>query len=297
MNFRSVSVIGAGPAGISLAIQLKRFGIGFFLFEKKRVGGLLRNGYLIENYPGFPKGISGENLSDLFGKHLDLLDIDVIYSKVEVVKFDRKKNRFKIFFDRGIYFSDYVVFATGTVPVYPESVDGFSDEIKGNIFFEITELIGLSGKNFLIIGGGDAAFDYALSLSGSNNTTIALRSNKPRALSTLVERVRMSDKSEILSGVYIKSIEHNSDGKLIVSFLGGSENFSIRFDSVIFATGRVSDNVLYTELYRDNNLPDMIKERALIIGDAKNGIFRQVSIAVGDGLKTAMEIYFNMRSS
>ena len=59
MRVEEVIIIGAGPAGIAAAIQLKRFGIKALIFEKDRIGGLLRNANRIENYPGFPEGISG----------------------------------------------------------------------------------------------------------------------------------------------------------------------------------------------------------------------------------------------
>ena len=61
-----VTIIGAGPAGIAAAIQLKRYGITPLLLEKNMLGGLLRNANLVENYPGFPVGISGLHLTSLF---------------------------------------------------------------------------------------------------------------------------------------------------------------------------------------------------------------------------------------
>jgi thioredoxin reductase len=54
-----VAIIGAGPAGIAAAIQLKRFNIEPIVFEQDEIGGLLRNAHLVENYPGFPAGIAG----------------------------------------------------------------------------------------------------------------------------------------------------------------------------------------------------------------------------------------------
>jgi len=53
MEIKKVAIIGAGPAGIATAIQLRRYGINPLLFEKEKVGGLLRNANLVENYPGF----------------------------------------------------------------------------------------------------------------------------------------------------------------------------------------------------------------------------------------------------
>ena len=63
-----VLIVGAGPAGLAAALQLKRYGIDATLIERGRVGGLLNNANLVENYPGFPGGISGANLIELFSE-------------------------------------------------------------------------------------------------------------------------------------------------------------------------------------------------------------------------------------
>jgi len=57
-----ILIIGAGPAGLAAAIQLERYAIPYILVEGKHVGGLLWNANLVENYPGFPGGISGSRL-------------------------------------------------------------------------------------------------------------------------------------------------------------------------------------------------------------------------------------------
>ena len=67
-NGKKVAVIGAGPAGISCGIQLKRMGLEPFIFEKDEVGGLLWNANLVENYLGFPGGITGPDLVNVFKK-------------------------------------------------------------------------------------------------------------------------------------------------------------------------------------------------------------------------------------
>ena len=82
----TILIIGSGPAGLTAAIQLKRFGLTSILFEKDSVGGLLRNANLVENYPGFPNGIPGLKLIALFEKHLQNIDVKVTYG--EVVKLD-----------------------------------------------------------------------------------------------------------------------------------------------------------------------------------------------------------------
>ena len=58
-----VGIIGSGPTGIAASIYLKRAGFDIISFERKKIGGLLINANLVENYPGFPKGISGKKWS------------------------------------------------------------------------------------------------------------------------------------------------------------------------------------------------------------------------------------------
>ena len=59
-------IVGGGPAGIAAAIQLKRSGFKVLILEKNKLGGLLRNANLVENYPGFPGGLSGKSWSGCF---------------------------------------------------------------------------------------------------------------------------------------------------------------------------------------------------------------------------------------
>ena len=68
-------IIGAGPAGVAAAVHMKRTGLNIVLIEKKNIGGLLRNANLIENYLGFPEGISGKRFAGCLRRHLQRLRI------------------------------------------------------------------------------------------------------------------------------------------------------------------------------------------------------------------------------
>ena len=75
--------MGGGPGGIAAAIQLKRSGIEPILIEKGEVGGLLLNANLVENYLGFPEGISGRELVGLFKEQLERIGVSVKFEEVK----------------------------------------------------------------------------------------------------------------------------------------------------------------------------------------------------------------------
>ena len=106
LNNHKVIIIGAGPAGIACAVQLRRYGIDCVILEKGRIGGLLHSAGLIENYPGFPAGIKAEKLIDLLEKHADKYDLNIINDIAELIDFN--DNHFCVKTPDNEYCSDYL---------------------------------------------------------------------------------------------------------------------------------------------------------------------------------------------
>jgi len=134
----TVSIIGAGPAGIAAAIQLKRYDINPVIFEKETIGGLLKNANLIENYPGFPDGISSTNLIKLFKKHLKNSNIKIEYEKIFELNY--KHDFFILKTLKKTITSPVVIIASGTKPIKITDFS-FPDEIKNKIYYDIYPLL------------------------------------------------------------------------------------------------------------------------------------------------------------
>src|SRR4030042_3304639 len=114
MEIYEVVIIGAGPAGISAALQLKRYGIDTALLERGDTGGLLRNANLVENYPAFPQGISGAELVQRLVEHLQCAAVKVTRAEVRAVSY--QAGIFQISTTTGDFQASVLVIATGTKP-------------------------------------------------------------------------------------------------------------------------------------------------------------------------------------
>ena len=272
-----VTIIGAGPAGIACAIQLKRYNIDCIVLEKDGIGGLLRNANLVENYIGFPNGISGENLAQLLNKQSQTAKINIKYEIVEFV--ESHKNTFIVKTNKNLYHSKYLVIASGTKPIVPK-VPIIHNNIKDKVFFDIYKLGKIKNKTIAIIGAGDCAFDYTLNLSNYNKVIILNRSNQIKALPILQEKVSTNENIKYFDHTAIKQIELKN-GKIALSCNPNIVTNDI--DYLLIAIGR-EPNLNFI----NNNL--LINPKVFQIGDVKNGQFRQTSIAVGDGTFTAMKI-------
>jgi thioredoxin reductase len=288
MEIEKVAIVGAGPAGVATAIQLQRYGITPLLFEKGEVGGLLRNANLVENYPGFPGGISGIELAKRVGRHLQDTAIQPIPEMV--INIDFEGDTFRIATPRRRYDTQVLVVASGTKPIKPAS-PVISPCVQPHVYFEVAQLCHVTGKKIVIIGAGDAAFDYALNLSHQNEVVIINRGTAVKCIPLLWNRAQAVPMISYHSEVAITRILEAGEEDPLNHVCVYSENgLKFRADIVIFAIGRepqldfISDNLKQrqAELIADGKL--------YFVGDVKNEIFRQTAISVGDGVLAAMKI-------
>jgi len=282
-----VAIIGAGPTGISASIYLKRAGFDVTVFEKNIIGGLLNNAFFVENYPGFPDGIKGNELCNLMTKHFKRWSINI--NNKEVINIKSINNNFEISTINITKTYKSVIVATGTtfkkldISIDNELLDKF-------VFYEIKNLLPRlkPGNKCIVIGGGDAAFDYSLNLEHNKaNVEIFYRSNKPKCLPLLEKRVKNCKNIKVHKSQKPLSIVARK-GKPEINFKSSLKNKDIRLiksDFVLIACGRKPNNILLENFFKKSNIPGLY-----IAGDVKNKFFRQVGIAVGEGIYAAMNV-------
>lgn len=288
MKVEDVIIIGAGPAGLTTALQLKRYGLSPLLLEKDAVGGLLRNANLVENYPGFPGGISGLDLVELFQVQAKQTSVQVTQTNVLEVAYEDTLFRVRTVDHQ--FSSPIVVIASGTKPKTFEDPK-ISEKLLSKISYEVYALRNVVDKHIAIIGAGDAAFDYALNLAKKNRVTILNRGHTRKCLPLLWERSSSTNSIRYLPGTKVAQVEDNPEQGLSLLCQDISGSFHLYADYLVGAIGREAElGFLSSQL--QVNLPELEAKGILYqVGDVKNGHYRQTAIAVGEGLRAAMKIY------
>ena len=272
---------------MAAAMQLERQGISPLVFERKRVGGLLWNANWVENYPGFVEGITGPDLVKLFQDQAHRLGVKIILE--EVVRAEFQDGLFRIATKGMDYQSTLLVAASGTVPKI-FSLEMSSEGIKERVFLEVGPISHVQDKQIIIVGAGDAALDYALNLSRHNTVVILNRGTRIKGLKLLWERVQNKSGIAYFKNTEIKSITLDDGGGLLLSGLQDGEELKLSADFLITAIGRKPEYSFAGDSIIEGRDQLEKEGKLFLIGDLNNGSFRQTSIAVADGIRTAMII-------
>ena len=298
MTLREVVIVGAGPAGVAAAVQLKRCGLEATLYERGRVGGLLWNANLLENYPGFPAGITGPDLAARLEEHLGRHGVAVRFDEVTAASFDG--DAFRLECAGSTVQCRVLVVASGTRPRKFPTPPAPPDKSNGRVLYDVYPVAGVSGKRVVVVGAGDAAFDYALNLGRRNDVLILGRSAGPRCIPILEERAAAAPRIEYRPNADVLRVDVDGGPGVSVTYAGPDGPEAIRADYVLLAIGREPEvGFLPESLMEDAGRGGGLEAegRLYFVGDVRNGDLRQAAIAAGDGVRAALEIYKRMKEA
>jgi thioredoxin-disulfide reductase len=189
-------IIGSGPAGLTAAIYLSRAGLKNVIISGAMPGGQLTSTTDIENFPGFPKGISGFQLMEDIALQAANFGTETLNTTVTSIDFDSRP--FKIHLkNNSILETRSIILSTGSTAKYL----GIENEIEsiGNGVSACATCDGFfyRGKEVLVIGGGDTAMEEATFLTKlASKVTLVHRRNELRASAIMQERARKNKKIE-----------------------------------------------------------------------------------------------------
>lgn len=265
MKKYDVIIIGAGIAGITSAIYLKRSNKKVLLIEENVVGGQLNRSNIIENYPGFPC-IEGPTLAYNLYNQANELNIEFLYEKVTNVLF----NQNIVVTENDNIEYKYLIIATGRSPKKLEILNDYQN--KGVSYCAVCDGALYKNKDVLVVGGGSSAFEEALYLSNiAKNVTILNRSNKLKAELKLINEVKNKQNITLINNEEIKEITKENDSFII--------NNKYLYQGIFVCIGYIPNNKIFT----------LEKENDYIIVNEKRKTNINNVYAIGDAIKK--EVY------
>jgi thioredoxin reductase (NADPH) len=298
-EFHEAIIIGSGPAGLTAGIYLMRAGINAVLVEKGVLGGTPMNYDHVENYPGFPDGISSKELMRKMAEQAKRFGLSVKeFAEVEEVALEG--DRFIIKAGGDVLESLGAIVCTGTVSM-KIGIPG-EEEFVGRGISYCATCDGAFFRNLdvAVIGGGDAAIQEGLALTNIvRKVYVVHRRDQLRAQKIIQERAFKNEKMEFLWNKVPVEIEGKDQVESIVlEDTKTHERSRVQVDGVFVYVGARPNTQFLGGLVERDGAGFIITDEDLatktpglyIAGDARKKSLRQIATAVGDGALAAVSL-------
>ncbi len=300
----NVIIIGSGPAGLTAALYAGRANLSPIVFEGVQPGGQLTITTEVENYPGFPQGILGPALMDLFREQAQKFNATTLFQDVTKVDFSRRP--FHVWSGDEEYLARTVIVATGAsakwlnLPSEREFMGhGVSACATCDGFF-------FKGLRVAVVGGGDTAMEEANFLTKfASGVTVIHRRDQLRASKIMQERAAANSKISFRWNSTIEEILGKSDdGKKSVTGLKlrdlkNGTTSTLPVDGVFMAIGHQPNTKIFSDqLSLDDHEYVVVKPGTtqtsvpgvFAAGDVADAVYRQAVTAAGTGCMAAIEV-------
>lgn len=292
-----VLVLGSGPTGYSAALYAARAELQPVVLTGMQLGGQAALTYTIENYPGFPEGVGGAQLGELFQKQAEHFGAVTEFASANSV--DLSARPFKVDTDSGEYQADVLIVGTGASPNHLEIPGEVELTGRGVSYCATCDGWFFKDKKVVVVGGGDSALEEALFITRyASSVTIIHRRQEFRAspllqkrakehakvnfiLDTVATEVIGTDKLEALKLKNVKTGDetiYESDGLFI--FIGHTPNtqmFKDKLDMSDLGYIKINDRM-------ETSVPGVFAA-----GEAADPHFRQVVTSAGMGAAAAIQ--------
>ena len=291
-----VLIIGGGPAGLTAGLYCARSRLNTLLIEKGIIGGQITNAERVENYPGFPKGISGIELGQLIHEQATSYGLETLLAEVTKVVPSPRHNLVST--SEGDFVAESIIIASGSefrklgVPGEDKFVG------KGVSYCATCDGPLFKGKTVAVIGGGDAAITEALYLSKfASSVKVIHRRGQLRASKINQERAMAEPKIEFIWDTVVTQIE--GEGVVRKLMLKSTKNDKIailELAGVFVAIGTEPNSAQWRGLLPldeggyiiTNELMETKIPGIFAAGDVRHNSARQAITAAGDGATAAI---------
>jgi thioredoxin reductase (NADPH) len=292
-----VIIIGGGPAGLSAGIYTSRARLNSLLIDKGLIGGQIVNAEWLDNYPGFPEGISGTKLTELMHEQATKYGLKTIIAEVTGV---RLQKGLKVVETSNGSFKAQVIIIAGGCHRQKLGVPG-EDEFTGKGVSYCATCDGAFFRELpiAVVGGGNAAVTEALHLTKfATKVTVIHRRDQLRATKILQEKafsepkidfrwdsvVEKIEGKDLVSGLRLRNVKTGQKSTLSVSGVFVSIGFIPNTEYLKGVLPLAENGAIIT-----NGMMETEVAGIYAAGDIRQGSPRQVTTACGDGATAAIQ--------
>lgn len=292
-------IIGSGPAGWTAGLYTARANLNPLLLTGNDYGGQVSITYEVENYPGFPEGLSGPELVEKMKEQAEKFGCTVEYD--HVTEIDTDQHPFVVRTAAGKeYKTKSLILCTGARPRYLEVPGEKEYTGKGVSYCATCDGFFFRGKELVVVGGGDSAVEEGLFLTKfASKVRIIHRRDELRASKILQDRAFANEKIEFVWNAVVTSIngeDGSVNGVTLRDTVTGEES-ELKTDGVFVYIGHLPNNDLYhgkLQLDEDGHLITDKRMRTNVAGvfaagEIQDKVFKQVATSVGQGCAAAMQ--------
>ena len=295
-------IIGSGPAGYTAAIYAGRADLKPVLYSGIQPGGQLTTTTIVENFPGYPNGVDGNQMMMDLKEQASRFGADIRDGSISKVDFSKRP--YHIVDERGNeILADTVIIATGASAKYLGLADEEKYRGQGVSACATCDGFFYRKRTVAVVGGGDTACEEAMYLAGlAKKVYMIVRKPYLRAAEIMQQRVKEKENIEILFETNTLGLfgENGVEGAHLVKRKGESdeEEFDIAIDGFFLAIGHKPNTELFKE-YIDLDEQGFIKvvpgtastnvPGVFAAGDVADPVYRQGIVAAGSGAKAAIE--------
>jgi thioredoxin reductase (NADPH) len=291
-------IIGAGPAGLTAGLYAARAQLNTLLFERLAPGGQVLNTDWVENYPGFPDGISGFDLADKMKTQAERFGLRI--QNEEVVGLELSQEKKTVITHNGEMETKALILACGATP-RQLGIEGERPFVgKGVSYCATCDGPFYRDQDVAVIGGGDTAAEEAIFLTRfASRIYLCHRRDRLRAIKLLQDRVMAEEKIEIVwdtiplkilgeNGVEGIELKNVKTGNIFRKEVHGVFVFVGTLPNTDVAKGKVELDE--NEFVKTNNEMETSVPGVFAAGDIRSKRFRQIATAVGEGAAAAYSV-------
>lgn len=295
-------IIGSGPAGYTAAIYAGRADLNPVLYSGIQPGGQLTTTTIVENFPGYPNGVDGNQMMMDLKEQASRFGADIRDGSISKVDFSKRP--YHIVDERGNeILADTVIIATGASAKYLGLADEEKYRGQGVSACATCDGFFYRKRTVAVVGGGDTACEEAMYLAGlAKKVYMIVRKPYLRAAEIMQQRVKEKENIEILFETNTLGLfgENGVEGAHLVKRKGESdeEEFDIAIDGFFLAIGHKPNTELFKD-YIDLDEQGFVKvipgtastnvPGVFAAGDVADPVYRQGIVAAGSGAKAAIE--------